>query len=79
MGISYEVFNDSSSLSEKYNPNDWGKILDFTDKHTSGFYKNSVTIHLDNGADKIMNTIFSNCMKFYHSKKLNNFIKENSY
>lgn len=69
--------NDSSTLSNKYTPDEWLKINEFIKNKTDDYYKEVSIIHLEDRGDKTMNSIFSKCINFYHSKELELFLKKN--
>lgn len=68
--------NDSSTLSSKYTPDEWLKINEFIENKTADYYKEISIIHLENGDNKAMNSIFSKCINFYHSRELNLFLEK---
>lgn len=74
---SFSALNDASSLKPDYEQDLKVSIAlyKFVEKETTGFYKDKLLMHHDDG-DKEMNMIFSHCMDFYHSKKLNDFVEQ---
>ncbi|MBN6075551.1 hypothetical protein HYE59_09315 [Aggregatibacter actinomycetemcomitans] len=71
--------NDASTLSQKYSSDAWSNIMKFVEDNTSNYYDKAVMVHFEEEPDQVMNIIFSKCMEFYHSKKIDNFIKNNKY
>lgn len=68
--------NDASTLSSQYTPDEWLSIMTFVKDKTEHYYSDTSITHLDNGSNKKMNNIFSQCIGFYHSKELFLFLEE---
>ena len=68
--------NDTSGLANKYTPADWNKIISFVQKNAADFHQDKYFVHFESG-DKMMNTVFADCMKLYHSRKLKKFLEQN--
>ena len=73
------VNNDASALAQRYNHKDWDNIIRFVEDNTSDYHNETVVMHSDEKGDKVMSIVFFKCMEFYHSKKLNKFIRDNKY
>lgn len=68
--------NDASKLSENHSVEEIYDLMNFVTQKTNEFHKKKYIIHMEERKDVIANDIFLQCINFYKSKELSDFIEK---
>ncbi|MCW9718673.1 hypothetical protein [Avibacterium sp. 21-599] len=67
--------NDASKLSENHSVQEIYDLMNFVTQKMNEFHKQKYIIHMEERKDIIANDIFLQCISFYKSKELSDFVE----